>query len=193
MPCKGRRLAAVHEAQADVRENMSKTIQLSQGKVAVVDDADFDYLNRFCWFAGRSLQASTDDVFYAQTNQKLLDGRSVTVYMHRVLMQPKGKDVVDHLDRDGLNNRRSNLRVTPCGTNVQRQYRIRRIGKSGFRGVRQEGPSRFAAILCADYKQRRLGMFLTAEDAAMAYDKAALERFGEVAALTFPPTLAALK
>lgn len=90
--------------------------------------------------------------------------------------------IVDHANRNPLDNRRRNLRfATPSLNTVNRKYR----NKTGFRGV-AENDGKFIARIWVDKKKRYLGNFATAELAALAYDKAAIAAFGEFALLNFP-------
>ena len=91
------------------RDNLNgikmKEIVLTQGKVALVDDEDHEYLNQFKWCA-----ANNGGTFYA-IRKACYDGKWITERMHRVLFDiPPGKEI-DHIDHNGLNNQRSNLRI----------------------------------------------------------------------------------
>ena len=85
---------------------MSKTIPLTQGKVAIVDDADFDWLNQWKWYA-----IHRRSIWYAETRDRST-GRCIR--MHRLITKVQPDLQVDHRNRDGLDNRRCNLR---CCTN----------------------------------------------------------------------------
>src|SRR5262249_39143083 len=101
-----------------------KQIPLTQGKFAIVDDADFEWLNQWKWCASRGRRT-----FYVQRRSRANGKRS---YMHHAIM---GRRDIGHLDRDGLNNQRSNLRIE---TNAQRTYNKRkRLGPTSsiFKGV----------------------------------------------------------
>lgn len=109
--------------------------------------------------------------------------------LHRLLLNPpKGLDV-DHKNHDGLDNRRHNLRVATRSQN-QGNRRINKAGcSSQYRGVYRECPGKWRAQIggggLTDTRVR-LGTFTSEEAAARAYDKAALERWGEFATLNFP-------
>jgi len=98
--------------------------------------------------------------------------------MHRAIVKPPRGYVVDHVNGDGLDNRRENLRVCTLSENAQnRTFR----NACGFHGVRRHG-SRWQARLLG----KSLGMFESAEDAARAWDAAAKQEFREFARLNFP-------
>jgi hypothetical protein len=83
-----------------------KLILLSQGFITVVDDQDYDYLIKWNWYV---LKTAYGRNFYAIAYDK--NAKNRIVYMHRIIMKPESKLVVDHIDGDGLNNLRSNLRI----------------------------------------------------------------------------------
>ena len=94
---------------------------------------------------------------------------------------------VDHVDGNGLNNQRSNLRPTTQAQNLANQ--LKRLGvTSKFKGVCwRDRPSPWRATITVDGRQRGLGSFADEEQAARAYDAAALDLFGDRARLNFPP------
>lgn len=154
-------------------------IELTQGKWAIVDAEDLERLPLLneLWYA--SHERTT---FYAKRHQP---GTSSKLYMHWLLM---GK-YVDHINHDGLDNRKQNLRfATQSQQNMN--HRRRTDNKSGSKGVSELGESnksinRYMASIWLG-KNIYLGTFQTKEEAAAAYDKAAVELFGEFAFLNFP-------
>lgn len=102
-----------------------KKIKLTQGKYALVDDEDYTYLSMFKWYASKSGQT-----FYARRH-KVVNGKKLTIRMHNeILGFQEGKEI-DHINRNGLNNQRKNLRF------VTHQENLRNKTKkgSGFSGV----------------------------------------------------------
>jgi len=155
-----------------------REIALTQGLVALVDDDVFDELSQFKWFAHRLPRT-----FYAERQIPTPEGQ-VTLGMHRAIMDaPKGVDV-DHIDHDGLNNLRANLRV--C-SRQQNRFNSRGRHTSAFKGVNfQRDCGRWQSRIQVGGRQLYLGLFSTPEEAARAYDAAALAHFGEFAYLNFP-------
>jgi len=149
-------------------------IPLTKGQVAIVDAEDYEWLSKYKWHA-----VKTGDKYYAYRSR---NKRSLS--MHRMIMnEPKGM-IVDHKDGNGLNNRRSNLRV--CTTSQNHQNRRRTFGSSRYKGVHWDKKSnKWAAAITDKGKYKFLGHFDDEVEAAKAYDKKASELFGEFAYLNF--------
>ena len=150
-----------------------KLIPLSQGKFARVDDSDFNQLSKFRWTLKTSKRTK---VLYAK-RFVIVEGKHTTIQMHAEIMKPAKGLQVDHRDRDGLNNQRSNLRVTTRAQN-QRNQRKHSKGSSRYRGV-CKGYKGWLARISVDNKQISLGTFKTELEAALAYDFASLKYHGE--------------
>jgi len=157
---------------------MTRTILLTRGKVATVDDADYVWLSQWKWF--------THSNGYAVRNTRLSEDRPRgIVYMHREIVGASAEVEVDHRDRDKLNNQRHNLRA--CTTAENQQNRAPRAGRdSHYKGVRWDADRRrWRARIVINGKEQHLGRFGTEEDAARAYDEAARRHFGEFARTNF--------
>jgi hypothetical protein len=157
-------------------EDWMKTITLSQGKVALVDDEDFDWLSKFRWYAKRP--NSTSELFYAVAHVPGTRRHFPKVKMHKLLL-PDAKEV-DHINGDSLDNQRHNLRAVTKSQNMMNMKR-HRDNVSGFKGV-----SRHQKRWCARIHNEFLGTFPSAIEAARAYDVEASARFGQFARLNFP-------
>jgi len=154
----------------------ARRIPLTQGKFAIVDSADYYRLVKFQWFATGSY-----NTFYAARAH-----RGKTVKMHREITGAPGHLVVDHIDRNGLNNRKSNLRVCTNAQNV-RNAGPRGNGLSRYKGVsRHTRGKKWTAVIQLNNKTHYLGYFDNEIDAAKAYDKRASQLHGEFACLNFP-------
>ena len=156
-----------------------KTIQLTRGKVALVDIGDFERISAHKW------QAHTDPKrfphrWYATRSVRRTDGKRVTVLMHREILGLSPTDPeVDHWDGDGLHNWRSNLRLANRAQNVANAP-ARQDNKTSFKGVYQVG-SRYRAQIRVSGKLHHLGYHPDPQAASAAYFEAAKEHFKEFA------------
>jgi hypothetical protein len=149
-----------------------KTINLTRGFVTIVDDEDHEALARFRWYA-----SGKPPYIYAQRDERR-DGLRRAIMMHRVIASAPPRLVVDHLNGDGLDNRRANLRVCSQSHNIGNARPDRRNNKTGFKGVSWRPDKRkYAAQIAVRRKTRHLGFFDTAEDASAAYQRASREAF----------------
>lgn len=143
-----------------------------------LDDADVHLLAQYDVIALKRANGSFAP--FARTKAK---PRRATA-LARILCSPTAAEVVDHVNGDPWDNRRSNLRVCTQAENV-RNARISNGHSVGFKGVYRNG-SRFAARISANGAPLNLGTFDTPEEASRAYDNAAREIFGEYCAVNLP-------
>lgn len=151
-----------------------KEIKLTQGKVAIVDDEDFEFLSQWKWY----VHGSGPRTCYAERKS---EGDHKRVPMHRVIMNtPKGL-FTDHINGNGLDNRRCNLRI--C-TTAENQYNARRrhSNRSGFKGVYYDkAVGKWRAAITINQKKIHLGRKDTPQEAHQLYVEAAKKHFGEFA------------
>lgn len=142
-----------------------KKIKLTQGKYALVDDKDFVALSAHKWCVnnhGGKWRAQRKD--YSKEIGRM-------VFMHRVIMKPNKKSVVDHINGNSLDNRRCNLRVCSQSRNLQNQ-RLSRRNKSGVSGVHYKKQNRkWVAEIAVNRKRKYLGIFEKFKDAVLARKK----------------------
>ena len=159
-----------------------KEIELTNGGVALVDDEDYEYLSGFKWRP----KNSRGRVTYAQCHMTYTEnGRRISrgMKMHQLLMIGNELPEIDHVDGNGLNNQKSNLRGCTRNQNMRNIKWPR--GKSGYIGVLKRCCSYYARIHVND-QLIRLGHYKTAEEAARVRDAAAVKFHGEFAVLNFP-------
>lgn len=150
-------------------------IALTRNKVAIVDAQDYDRVSQYKWYANKKGYN-----WYACRNENYS-----VVYMHRVITNAQKGMMVDHADHNALNNRRSNLRI--CTSSQNHQNRKWTRGSSKYKGVYWDKRYRkWCATICFEGRNYYLGSFDDEIEAAKAYDKKALELFGEFAYLNFP-------
>ncbi len=158
-----------------------KKIKLTQGKYALVDDCDYEMLSQYNWHVKRFQY-----VLYA-ARQSRIGGKQTTLRMHRLLVNaPKGMEV-DHIDGDGLNNQRSNLRIVTHSQNQMNKPKQSR-NTSGFKGVYWDKThKKWKAYITSDGVQKNLGSFKSREDAHQARSQASIayhKEFAHVELLT---------
>lgn len=163
-----------------------REIELTQGKVALVDDGDYERLAQYKWSAKRE-----GNVWYAVRNVTLPDGTKTVSRMHwEVIGKPRKGYVTDHIDGDGLNNQRHNLRHVSHRVNLL-NCRKRKDKTSKYRGVSFHKPSgKWRAQITHHGKVMYIGIYNTEEDAAKAWDEAAINLRGELAKNNFERRIA---
>jgi len=164
-----------------------KKIPLTRGKVALVDDEDFEFLSQWSWLAYKT---NGGDIWYAVRRERKNEivGTRKNVCMHRVILSAPHDSYVDHIDRDGLNNQRDNLRLCTMSENKMNQ-KIRKDNRSGYKGVSKLKHGRFVARITINKKLLHLGTFDDPKAAAKAYDRMAVKSYGEFANLNFKSSL----
>lgn len=138
---------------------------------AEVDDENYENLNKYTWRCKVG-----KDTSYART---VIKGK--TFYMHQLILPYKGGFIIDHKDRNGLNNQRENLRYA---TNSQNQANIKLSSSntSGYKGVSwNKRMGKWRVQIRFNLQNIYLGYFNNKEEAAAAYNLAALKYFGEFA------------
>lgn len=153
-----------------------KEISITKNKVALVDDADFPSVSCHRWH-----QKKSKNITYARA---LFNGHRVS--MHRfILIVPKNL-VVDHINGNGLDNRRSNLRICTQSQNMMNQKR-HHDSKSSYKGIWFSRDTKKWGVRIKAYGKRHYaGLFGTAVEAAKVYDFLASQFFGSYANLNFP-------
>lgn len=152
-----------------------------KGKFALVDDDDFEELSQYTWNFNHKKGHITG---YAIHYERLSNGRWIGHLMHRRVLDAHPGVHVDHINGNGLDNRKGNLRLATNQENSRNRQSFR--GQSPYKGVTLNR-KRWAARIVVDEKTIRLGTFDTQTEAAKAYNKAAIEFFGEFAHLNEIP------
>jgi hypothetical protein len=158
-----------------------RRIPLTQGKYAIVDPEDFERLNKHKWYALKNT-----NTFYA-TRKKRIGKKYVSIGMHREILNPPDHLVVDHINHNGLDNRKANLRLATCAQNSYNRRQLRKNKSSKYIGVSwKQWTKKWAVIIGHKRKYIIVGYFKDEIQAAKAYDKAAKKYHGEFATLNFP-------
>lgn len=155
-----------------------KEILLTQGKVALVDDEDFEYFNQWKWSASK--QGNT---YYALRKVTVSKNKELTTIMHRVITQALHGINIDHINGNGLDNQRKNLRFATKAQNAMNKNK-QCNNVSGYKGVSwAKRQKKWRACIMVIGRNVHLGYFTIKETAALAYDKAAEKYYGEFARL----------
>jgi hypothetical protein len=147
-----------------------KEILLTQGKIAIVDDEDFEWLSQWEWYCGNGYAVRHDP----KNHDKRL-------WMHREILKTKDEMSGDHINHNKLDNRRINLRNCTHSENMRNQ--IKRINNSsGYKGVHfSKSTNKWMARITIKYFRKYLGLFSTPEAAARAYDSESSRLHGKYA------------
>lgn len=154
-----------------------KQIPLTKGKFALVDDEDFEWLNKYKWYYCLG--------YAKRATHKPKKG----FLMHREILNTPPKLLTDHIDGNKLNNQRNNLRICTQAENLQNSPK-RKTNKSGYKGVCWFKPQQtWKTEITHNRKQIFLGYFKTKEEAALAYNNAAIKLHNKFANLNIIPII----
>lgn len=162
-----------------------KTIKLTRGYYALVDDKNFEQLNQWKWYtlidSSKKIYAVRNDIYIKNKKRKI-------IWMHRLIMNTPKNMETDHRDSNGLNNQIRNLRIVTRIQNSSNR-KLNKNNMSGYKGVNQKYWNRWQASISVKGKLKYLGLFKTAHQAALAYDLWAKDIYGEFALLNFRKAL----
>ena len=159
------------------------SVPLSKGKVALIDQEDAPLITAYWWHA---VLVPSGKIYAARHFILGDDKTTLAVLMHRLIMEAPHGMQVDHIDGDGLNNRRENLRLATPSQNRCWKPALS-SNKSGYKGVSwDKARGKWTAHVCISGKQKNIGRYDTAEEAARAYDDAATGLHGAFVWRNFP-------
>jgi len=160
-----------------------RRIPLTRGKFAIVDPEDYHRLRKYKWHVNKSVHT-----FYAV--HSLTNGRNAprkNLQMHRLVINVPPDCFCDHINHNGLDNRKANLRIVTHTQNVWNRRKFKSYSLSKYKGVDwSKDMKRWRARILVNGKRIYLGSFKSELDAAKAYDRAALKYHGDFACLNFP-------
>lgn len=155
-----------------------RKIKLTQGYYSIISDIDFELISKYKWYV-----RIAKNTCYAVTNIN-----KVTVQMHRFIMKPSKKFMIDHINGNGLDNRRINLRICTRSQNLMNSNKPKNAKTSKYKGVSLNKQSKnhkkiWRSEIRLNKKGILIGYFKTEIEAAKAYNKKAKELFGQFAKL----------
>lgn len=155
-----------------------KRIPLTQGKFALIDDEDFDLISKFKWHYRKSGRTNGKNG-YAENRRG--------IFMHNIIMNSK-KGTLDHINRNGIDNRRKNLRVVTLSQNM---HNFPKKKGTKYRGIifltgRGKNAKKWQCSMTINGKCVYFGVYKTAKEAALVYDKKVKELYKDCAILNFP-------
>jgi hypothetical protein len=166
--------------------HLVKEIQITKGKIVLVDDEDFEYLSSIPWyFNGRGYAVNKSRFF----NE---DGSRKQMLMHRLLLNAPEDMKVDHINNNTLDNRKSNLRLASSADN-SRNMRKPNTNTSGYKGVSKTRSGNWHSSISYYDKTIHLGTFDNKHDAARMYNFWAVDLYGEFAQLNTINEMGAIK
>ncbi len=168
---------SVNPITSTVRE-----IPLRRGGVALIDDDDYKKIAAFRW------NIRKDGYVEYAARYIQINGKNVRISMHRVILNLSHRDgtIVDHINGNGLDNRKTNLRIVTSSLN-RYNCRMRYNNTSGYRGISwHRKDKKWRVSICFKGKQFWCGEFINKISAALAYDNAAIKYYGTDAKLNFP-------
>ena len=155
---------------------MAKEIELRPGFTVIIDDADYERVSKFRWNLHK-----TPKNYYAYRNERNGSWRRRQLIHHFLLGTETSDTLIDHVNGNGLDNRRENLRICSKKENCRNTPK-RCNNTSGYKGVGKCG-KKWRAMIGVDGKRTHLGVFENIIDAVKAYNDAAIKYHGEFARL----------
>ena len=161
-----------------------RRIPLTQNKYAIVDPEDYERLSKYKWYAAKG-----HHTFYAVRGKwSKIQRKRVELRMHRVITNAPDHLYVDHVNHNGLDNRKANLRLATHAQSVRNREKFTRPATSRYKGISwHSSTQKWCACIQTNNTKIHLGSFDSEIEAAKTYDKAARKLHGAFAALNFPP------
>lgn len=145
-------------------------VLIIDGFEVMIDDEDLERVLKFHW--GKHKAPHNKGIYFANFSKA-----NKYITLHRFIIGACDGDIVDHKNRDTLDNRKVNLRICSVANNTHNSGAMI-TNRLGIRGVTKRGNT-YSARICVDKKPIHIGNFKTSEEAALAYKKASLDYYGE--------------
>ncbi|HEX9503641.1 MAG TPA: HNH endonuclease [Patescibacteria group bacterium] len=169
------------EKTSAASQSLSKTILTNKGVSVKIDSEDYNRLSKYSWYINDSGYAMTT-IYDPKTQLS-----NLKIRMHRLIMNSKKGELVDHRNNNRLDNRKSNLRVCNLQTSA-RNVKRHKDNQNPYKGIQKVGNKWYTRI-CLNRKAYQTGPFKTSHQAALAYDLWAIDLHKEFANLNFERAL----
>lgn len=150
-----------------------RKIKLKDGRYALVDNEDYELVSKYRWYA---------TVKERQTNYLSSNINGTTIMMHRLIMGARKGQTLDHINHNGFDNRKENLRFCTQKQNCMNKSQARKNNGIKYKGV-YHANGKFRVCIRSDGRTIHLGTYECQRDAAIIYNGAAMALFGEYANL----------
>lgn len=150
-----------------------KKIPLTQGKFALVDDDDYNFLMQWTWYADRHPRKNFPDLFIAARKITVGTHKQKTILMHRIIMKAGKDESIDHRNHNSLDNQKSNLRKCSQMQNCQNKRMKSRILPRGVTYCKRE--QKYLAQIMVERRNKFLGYYDNPQDAEKAYHAASID------------------
>lgn len=166
-------------------------IALKCGNTLVIDKDDWPLIKRYSWRSSLNKKKTSSNRYVRGYAHDPITGLRREIAIHRFLLKAPKETLVDHINGNGLDNRRSNLRLCSAEGNARNTRKLADSRSSSYKGVHRRPNGRFHASILDETtrKSRHIGAYESEAVAAISYDMKALDTFGEFAKTNFPREL----
>jgi hypothetical protein len=150
-------------------------------KIVLIDDEDYERANLYTWHLGYDFKTNN---FYVLSQEKGIIKKQKTIRLHRFIMNCPNNKIIDHINRNGLDNRKQNLRICTASENRMNSIKPSHGKTSKYKGVGfYPNLNKYSCRIRINYKLKHIGYFETEKEAALKYNEMAIFYHGKFAKL----------